>query len=41
MSILHELTKPPARGQVKVRLLSFSASLPAALPFNRESRHGQ
>lgn len=41
MSISQELTKLPARWLVSVRLLSFSASLPAASHFNRESGHGQ
>lgn len=41
MNVSHELTEEPASWPVSVRLLSLSASLPAASLFNRESEHGQ
>ena len=41
MSVSNELPPYPARWPVSVCWQSFSASLPAELPFHRESGYGQ
>ena len=41
MSVSNGLPPFPAQGPVSVCWLSFSASLPAELPFHRESGYGQ